>query len=99
MPHVPDALVARLVESAGAPIVAARGEARWEPFFARYEAVLVRPVLAARLASGRRDQRNLQGLFVDLPAEALEMTPDEHASLRDWDSPADMHADLHKDLT
>lgn len=90
MPHLDEALLARLVEHGPAPAVAARRGGRWEPFFARYEVATLRPLLAARLAEGRHD---LQGLLALAGTVELSLTDDESDRLRDWDTPADVAAD------
>jgi molybdopterin-guanine dinucleotide biosynthesis protein A len=88
MPHVSLDLLERLSTFApGASAVAAQNGDRWEPLFARY---------CARVALGRARERaatgehSLQGLLTDLAAEALPLTRDEIAQLRDWDTPDDV---------
>jgi molybdopterin-guanine dinucleotide biosynthesis protein A len=86
MPYVTPGLVSRLIHApAGAPIVAARRDGRWEPFFARYDAARVLPRVRAAIASGKR---SLQSLFDD--AVALHLEADELGLLRDWDSEEDL---------
>ncbi|HEX3346278.1 MAG TPA: molybdenum cofactor guanylyltransferase [Polyangiaceae bacterium] len=90
MPFVSPALVARLLAApAGAPIVAPRRDARWEPLCARYDAARVLPQAVALAASPRR---SLQRLLDEAGAEALPLLAHEDAELRDWDSPADVDA-------
>lgn len=91
MPHVGDALLARLVSHPPAPAICARREGRWEPFFARYDVAHLRPLVAARLAEKRHD---LQGLLALAGTAELSLTDDERGRLRDWDTPADVAADV-----
>ncbi len=88
MPYVSRALVARLVESAvDAPVIAARRDGRWEPFFARYDAWRVLPIAIVRAATA---DRSLQSLLDDASATELLIAPDEADELRDWDTPDDV---------
>jgi molybdopterin-guanine dinucleotide biosynthesis protein A len=84
MPHVTEALLARLIHAPPAPIVAARRGGRWEPFFARYDASLL-PRVRASIAAGNR---SLQSLFDQ--AALLPLEPEEEPLLRDWDTPEDI---------
>jgi len=87
MPFVSLELLRRLAfASVATPAVAARRDGRWEPFFARYDAKVVRPTALAH-ADARR--RSLQALLDAAPATELVMTATEHAELRDWDTPDD----------
>ncbi len=96
MPYVDDALVETLLDCAAAPLVAVRRDARWEPFFARYEAAKVLPVLRARLA---RERRDLQGLCAEAGAVELPLPHAERGKLDDWDSPTDIPAGPGEDVT
>jgi molybdopterin-guanine dinucleotide biosynthesis protein A len=90
MPHVTEALLARLAAAhAAAPVVAARRDDRWEPFFARYDAARVLPLARERLARGAL---GLQGLLDAAGATALALSPAEEALLADWDAPSDITA-------
>jgi len=90
MPYVSQALVAKLAGTAsGAPILAARREGRWEPFFARYDAARVLPIATARAARGAR---SLHGLLSEAGAAELALDANEAAELRDWDTPDDVGA-------
>jgi molybdopterin-guanine dinucleotide biosynthesis protein A len=90
MPHLDEALLARLLAHGPATAVAARRGGRWEPFFARYDVATLRPLLAARLAERRHD---LQGLLALAGTVELSLTDEERGNLRDWDTPADVAAD------
>lgn len=94
MPHLDEALLARLVAHGPAPAVAARRAGRWEPFFARYDVAALRPLIVARLAEGRHD---LQGLLALAGTVELSLTDEESGRLRDWDTPADVAADTDTD--
>ncbi len=80
MPYVEAEHLRALAEHPSrAPIVAARRDQRWEPFFARYDA----SVLGALTDS----ERSLQRLFAKL--SPVELAIDPHA-LDDWDTPDDI---------
>ena len=87
MPFVRPALLGRLLDAPAATVVAPRREGRWEPLFARYDSPAVLPVARAHVAAGRHA---LHDLLYALGAVELELSPDEAAQLRDWDSPADV---------
>lgn len=89
MPYVGPSLVARLVDAAPAAIVAPRRGGRWEPLFARYDARVVRPIVAELLATGRHA---LQAVCDAGGATPLTLTADEERELRDWDAPSDVTA-------
>lgn len=82
-----DALRALVEHPSDAPIVAGRrdDDAPFEPFFARYEAATVLPVVRARITRG---EHGLQGLFAILATEAHR--PWDPRTLDDWDEPADV---------
>jgi len=77
-------VVALASHSSDAPIVAARRE-RFEPFFARYDAVRVLPAIDDAIARG---DHSLQRLFARLQVE--EFTPVTARALEDWDTPDDV---------
>ena len=93
MPYLSSELLARLARApAGdAQVLAARDPAsgKWQPLFARYEGCGMSPQLKAVLAAGAS---SFQALFQSLRATELALSPDEHAQLRDWDTPEDMRA-------
>ena len=86
MPFVSIELVRKLASAAPAPAVAARRDGRWEPFFVRYDAKVVRPIATAH-ANARRG--SLQALLDAVKAEELALSTTEHDELRDWDTPED----------
>jgi molybdopterin-guanine dinucleotide biosynthesis protein A len=86
MPFVSPELVRRLISAAPSPVVAARRDGRWEPFFARYEPEIVLPTALVHATAGRR---SLQALLDAVTAQELALTSSEHAELRDWDTPED----------
>jgi len=98
MPRVSPALLRRLAEARSetaapdAPIVAARRDGRWEPFFARYDAARVLPVARARAARG---ELALQGLLDACGAAPLALTDSEAAELCDWDTSEDVAGSGH----
>jgi molybdopterin-guanine dinucleotide biosynthesis protein A len=86
MPYVSGHLLTRLMHApGGAPIVAARREGRWEPFFARYDAAQVLPFVRASIHAGKR---SLQPLFDR--ALPLHVEEEELPLLRDWDTAEDI---------
>lgn len=87
MPYVSEGLLRRLLSAPPAPAVAARRDARWEPFFARYDAARVLPVARARAS---RRERALQGLLDQVGATELPLSAAEARELRDWDTPQDV---------
>jgi molybdopterin-guanine dinucleotide biosynthesis protein A len=62
----------------------------WEPLCARYDLAFL-PLLRRALAEGGR---SLQTLLSQAGARPLALDPDEQREVRDWDSPADVGADL-----
>ena len=83
MPHVSEALLRRLAAyPSERAVVAPYHEGRWEPLFARYDAMRILPKLRDRIAGKRH---SLQGLLDD-HGEALPMSSAELAEMRDWDS-------------
>lgn len=89
MPFVSESLLQRLVAAAPAEVVAPYTEARWQPFFARYEVATLLPKAEALAVSTRHA---LQGLFGG-HAEALSLDAEELRQLRDWDTPEDLAAE------
>ncbi len=87
MPRVTDLLVRRLLEAPAAPIVAARTDDRWLPFFARFDPEAVLP--RAR-AHADRGILSLQRLLDAAGAVALPISPGEERLLVDWDRPEDV---------
>jgi molybdopterin-guanine dinucleotide biosynthesis protein A len=61
--------------------------APWEPLFARYDAVRVRPVLTEALAAG---ERSFQRLFARLDVDELLLDAASREVLVDWDAPEDL---------
>lgn len=91
LPYVEALLLERLAHhSPKQAAVAARVDARWQPFFARYRVDAATPVIAARLASHRL---GLYGVLDELGATELPLSDDEARQLRDWDTPEDVGAD------
>lgn len=90
MPFVSAGLLTRLArhESSAAVLAPRDPEAdRWQPFFARYDAPRVLPVLDRALSEGAR---SFQALFARLEVEELVLDEEERALLRDWDTPDDV---------
>jgi molybdopterin-guanine dinucleotide biosynthesis protein A len=87
MPHVSTSLLARLLDAPDATAVAPRREGRWEPMFARYDAVAAYDVARAR---GARGERSLQGLLDALGAAELPLSTEEATELDDWDTLEDV---------
>jgi molybdenum cofactor guanylyltransferase len=89
LPFVDRALLERIVKlPQDADALAPRLEF-WEPLFACYR---VTPSLAAAQRAHASGRRGLYRVLETLGerAHVLEVTPEERAKLRDWDSPADM---------
>lgn len=88
LPYVEAVLLERLARHApGQPAVAARVDARWQPFFARYRVDAATPVIDARLASRRL---GLYAVLDELGAVELPLDEAEARQLRDWDTPEDV---------
>ncbi len=85
MPYVSEPLVRKLLDAPPAPIVAAHVDARWQPFFARYDARA-----ALRVLDEVHELRSLQAVLGAACAVELPLTDDEKRELRDWDSPEDV---------
>ena len=89
MPHVTAAIIATLATYApDAPAVAARDDAGWCPFFARFDARAA--IGAARGAMGRG--AGPRAVLDALGALPLPLAPGELRALRDWDTPDDVDA-------
>jgi len=92
MPYLTAPLLERLAHEQPDALVLAPREldtGKWQPLFARYDSPRVAPVLATALAQG---ERSFQALFKRLSVSELALSAHERASLRDWDTPADMRA-------
>lgn len=87
MPYVSERVLARLRDAPPAPIVSPRRDRRWEPFFARYAAGIVLESARARAATG---MTSLQGVMDACGARELDLTQEDWAELRDWDTPSDL---------
>ena len=88
MPYLDGALLARLVHFApDAAAVAPRHGGVWSPLFARYDDARVRGPARAKLDSG---ERALWSVLEAVGAVELPLSGSEHATLRDWDEPADI---------
>ncbi len=87
MPYVSERLVAQLMAMPPAPVVAARRDGRWEPFFARYDSARVLQIARDRASAGAMA---LQGLLDTCGAEELPLDSQAYEELRDWDTPEDM---------
>lgn len=80
MPYVePQHLQALCAHRSSAPIVAARREGRWEPFFARYDASVLAAITPA--------MRSFQQLFAVVNVDEIPIEP---SVLDDWDTPDDI---------
>jgi molybdopterin-guanine dinucleotide biosynthesis protein A len=64
-----------------------RATGKWQPLFARYAPLEVRPALAAALAAS---ERWFQALLARVSCSELSLSAEEHAQLRDWDLPSDV---------
>lgn len=90
LPHLrAEPLQALVTAASRASVVAPRRApgAPWEPLFARYDAVRVRPVLAEALAAG---ERSFQRLFARLDVDELPLEAASRDVLVDWDAPEDL---------
>jgi molybdopterin-guanine dinucleotide biosynthesis protein A len=90
LPHIGAALLQRLAEEAPdkSAVVAAQGEIR-NPLIARYAVAQALPAARAVLGTGKQSlQAVLDRLGDDLAT--LRLTPNEAATLDDWDTPDDM---------
>ncbi|HEX4354938.1 MAG TPA: molybdenum cofactor guanylyltransferase [Polyangiales bacterium] len=90
MPFLGRALLSRLAsEQPDALTLAPRDPStgKWQAMFARHASARMLPRLHAALDAG---QTSFQMLFEQAPARELALDGDEHAQLRDWDTPDDM---------
>ena len=90
MPFVSAALLERLLtEAPDAVLLAPRDPqtGKWQPLFARYDSAALAPVLERALAAG---ERSFQALFARVAVAEIALSAEEHALLRDWDTPADV---------
>jgi len=88
MPLITYDLLGRLASYGGAAAaLAPRRDGRWESLFSRFDSPRALPVVRARLARG---SLSLQGLFEELAADELPLSPSEARLLSDWDRPEDL---------
>jgi molybdopterin-guanine dinucleotide biosynthesis protein A len=87
MPFVSAALLERLVDAPPCAALAPRRNDRWEPFLARYDSRIVRPLVEAHAHAGKR---RLQDLLDAIPAAELHLSAAEASELDDWDAPDDI---------
>jgi molybdopterin-guanine dinucleotide biosynthesis protein A len=91
MPWVSRLLAERLLcEAPCASVLAGHFRGQWQPFLARYDASAALPVARRCLAQG---QRSLQQVLIAAEASALELSEEEVAELRDWDTRQDVIRD------
>jgi len=87
MPYVTAPLLEQLLDARKqAPIVSAKRDQRWQPFFARYAVATVLPVTERLLESERWA---LQAVFDEVSAQSLSLSEAPADLLRDWDTPED----------
>jgi molybdopterin-guanine dinucleotide biosynthesis protein A len=88
LPYVSRDLIARLArEAPSQAAIAPRTDGFWQPLATRYRTESALPAARTALEAGRL---SLQNLLDTLGTEELALTPEEGASLRDWDSPEDI---------
>jgi molybdopterin-guanine dinucleotide biosynthesis protein A len=90
LPHVTQALLQRLAsESPGSRVLCPRDPAtgKWQPLFARYDAVHVLPAFRDAITNGTR---SMQTVFRALDVVELPLTDTERTALLDWDQPSDL---------
>lgn len=88
MPYITAPLLRRLLSAPCATAVATKsGSHHFEPMFSRFNVRAALPVVEALIAQRRH---SLQAVLVELAAEVLQLTPEEAAQLRDWDTPEDV---------
>lgn len=85
LPHLTSALVRRLLEHSGGPIVAPRAGGYFQPLCARYDCALSVDVRAA-LRAGRKA---VMPLLRAHRAVALDLGEKERIQVEDWDTPDD----------
>jgi molybdopterin-guanine dinucleotide biosynthesis protein A len=89
MPHVNDALMARLLEAmdnTSAAVLPSRS-GKLEPLCALYDPVRVLPVLERRVAKG---WHGVQALAREVGAKVVHVPAALHGALDDWDAPWDV---------
>lgn len=87
LPYVTDAMISRLLRSPVRGVVLPHLEGIFQPMFAKWSPETAAVTEAAFL----RGERSLLRLVSLLPHDLLELSLDEEACLRDWDSPEDRH--------
>lgn len=88
LPYLEAPLISRLAMcEPDAALLCPREDGLFQPLFARYDVSL----LADFEKALSEDKRALQPLLSEHGARALPLSPEEAASLRDWDSPEDVH--------
>lgn len=89
LPYLSRAVITRLLAAPLTTAVAARTGTppRWEPMLARYRVTEALPVVKEQLHAGAL---GLFALLNRLNATPLELSADEAAELRDWDTPDDV---------
>jgi molybdopterin-guanine dinucleotide biosynthesis protein A len=88
LPYLGRGLIERLAhEAPSQPAIAPRTDGFWQPLAARYQTEGALPAARAALDARRL---SLQNLLDTLNAQELPLSPEEAASLRDWDSPEDI---------
>lgn len=85
LPYLTSALVRRLIEHPGGPIVAPRVDGYFQPLCARYDCALKEHVRSALLS----ERKALMPLLREHHAEPLELSGEERTQVEDWDEPAD----------
>ena len=95
LPHIDANLLNRLAKPLppGVDVVAPRDNDFWMPLFSRYrcESSLVAAQKAVTLG-----KRSLQNVLKQLNCAELQLSPEQHEKLRDWDSPDDIKRDTLK---
>ncbi len=87
MPFVSAALLGRVLDAPAAPAVAPHHGDRYEPLLARYDAATMLSRLPERISSG---DHSLQSLLAAVGGAKMQLSPEEVAQLRDWDTRADV---------
>ncbi|WP_373048641.1 molybdenum cofactor guanylyltransferase [Vulgatibacter sp.] len=90
LPAIEAALIHRLrAHAPGAAVVAPRDpEGRWQPFFSRWRAGVMRDPVDAAIAGGERSMQRL----LSAHAAELPLSGEAWRKLRDWDTPGDVAA-------
>ena len=96
LPQVSPELLERLLtEAPEAPLYAPKLDGIWQPLFARYSPSKVRPAVDAALVLPRA---GLLSVFDRVDAREMLVDPAEERALIDWDEPADLPAELRRQL-